>query len=321
MTVAGAKLPRRLGPFLQRSESFLLAVGGDTQVKVECHWQADEGAPVAILVHGLCGDARRGYMAGTAEKAWQRGFSVLRLNLRNSGGTEHLTPTLYHAAFRDDLHSLVDWVVRERAPDDVVVAGFSLGGSIVIHAAADWGATPPRGVRGVAAVSVPWDLAASSVALHRGGFNRFYIWYFMAEFRRLWPRKAELWPERYPPERMRTMRTLFEFDDRATAPAFGWAGADHYYEAASPLQRLPELSLPALVLHAEDDPFVPMTAESQQRLRSHPGLELLLEKKGGHNGFFGARPAHSGAWRDPDRWWAENRLVQAFSSYASLPLP
>ncbi|TAH34358.1 MAG: alpha/beta fold hydrolase [Planctomycetota bacterium] len=307
MTVAGALLPRRLRGFLRRAQEFFLPVGSDTRVRIEAHWQPDPDAAVLVLVHGLGGHARKCYMAGTASKAWRRGLSVLRLNLRNAGGTEHLTPTLYHAGLSDDLEAAVEWLARERRPARIVVAGFSLGGSIALHAAARWGGAPPEGVAGLVTVSTPFDLAAASAAMHRGGLHRVYVRSFLASFRDSWKRKARHLPQHYPPDGMRAIRSIRDFDERWVAPAFGFAGAADYYQRASPLRVLDRVRLPVLVIHAADDPFVPLTAEARAAIASLPNLRLHETNHGGHCAFYGAEPAGG----DLDRWWAENRVVEA----------
>ena len=97
MTIFGSQLSRGLGEFAAAAEQVEVPVDARTRILAEVNWQADRGAPVLIIVHGLGGDARRSYVLGTADKAWRSGFSVVRMNMRNSAGTEAWTPTLYNA--------------------------------------------------------------------------------------------------------------------------------------------------------------------------------------------------------------------------------
>ena len=312
MTIAGVKLPRFQRRFLASEQRFQVRVDATTTIVAEAHWQPRE-APVAVLVHGLSASAKAVYVVGAARKAWAAGFSAVRINLRTCGGTEHLSSTLYHAGLSDDLEALVDWIARERRPAWIGVAGFSLGGGIVLHAAARWGGAPPDGVARLWVQSAPFDLEETSAAMHSGGFNRVYVKYFLDDFRRSWRLKSRLHPERWPRDGVRGIRSVRAFDDRWTAPSFGWKDAADYYRDASPMTVLDRIQLSGTVLHAADDPFVPLCPEAQQALRGHPSLELVETRHGGHNAFFGHQPAVTDGWRDLDRYWGENRMAQDFA--------
>ncbi len=320
MTIAGVKLPRFQRRFLAEEERFELRVDRSTSILVEAHWQPAE-APVAVLVHGLSGSAKSVYVVGAAQKAWAAGFSTVRINLRTCGGTEHLSSTLYHAGLSDDLEALVDWIARERRPAWIGLAGFSLGGSIVLHAAARWGAAPPDGVARLWVQSAPFDLEQTSAAMHRGGFNHVYVKYFLDDFRRSWKRKSRHHPDRWPRDGVRGIRSVRAFDDRWTAPSFGWKDAAEYYREASTTRILERVRVAGTVLHAEDDPFVPMCPEADRILARHPSLVYLETRHGGHNAFFGAHPAVVDGWRDRDRYWGENRMAQDFAAAAGLEAP
>lgn len=311
MTVFGSQLGRRLRAFADEAQIAAVDVDRRTKIKVEAHWQADSQAPVLILIHGLGGTARRSYMLGTAHKAWQRGLSVVRMNMRNSDGTEDWTPTLYHAGLTEDLRATLRWIDAVRGAAPVVVGGFSLGGSVALNTLAELGACARPQVRGCVTVSTPLDLMESDRALHRPGLNRLYVRHFMNGFRRMWRRKHAAWPELYPADGLNGVRTVRDFDDRWTAPTFGWPDADAYYRAASAGQRLDAIRVPGLIVHADDDPFVPLPASLHDELLDHPYLRLLRSRHGGHVGYLARRPGpEAGGWQDADGWWAENRIVQ-----------
>lgn len=313
MTIAGAKLPRPLGPFEDLGEDFWLPVDEQTSVRVEMHWQRDHAAPVMILVHGLSGSSRSPYMSGTAQKAFLRGWSVLRLNIRNCGDTAHQTPTLYNAALTEDLQALVDWVVKHHPASPIAIAGYSLGGSILLHTVASWGQRPPEQVVGLCAVSTPLNLVSTSRQLHTGFMNRFYMKLFLDGFVKAMRRKSAEYPELYPYDAAAGYKDFYTFDDQWTAPAFGFDGANDYYNKASAYRVLDQVHVPGLIIHAEDDPLVPYNELSLQAIEANPRLRLLMTKYGGHNAFFAAESAKSEHWRDTDRWWAENRVVEYFT--------
>ncbi len=314
MTIAGAKLPRRHAAFAAGGKDFWLPVDNETSVRVEMNWQEDADAPVLVLIHGLMGSARSPYMLGTAAKAFARGFSVLRLNIRNCGGTWDRTPTLYNAALTEDLDALVSWIGMHHPRSQVGVAGFSIGGSILAHAAAQWGGRPPADVRAIALVSTPLNLVTCCRAMHTGVINRLYMQNFLRGFRRALEGKAALYPHLYPWDAARGFRDFYTLDHLWTAPSFGYRSANDYYNRASALRVLPEIALPGLVIHAEDDPLVPYNGRDYAGLHARANLRVLVTRHGGHNGFYAAAPAREPDWQDEDRWWAENRLIQWFSA-------
>ncbi len=312
MTIFGSQLSRGLGKFMDAAEKVEVTVDARTRILCEVNWQPDRFAPVLIVIHGRGGDARRSYMVGTAEKAWRSGFSVVRMNMRNSSNTEAWTPTLYNAGLTEDLEATVTWLWRTVPGVPLIFSGFSLGGSVTLNTLAKWGDALPEGSAGTAVVSVPLDLHEADVALRRRGINQLYVKYFMRGFHRMWKHKHAAYPELYPADGLRGVRSVRDFDEKWTGPNFGYTGAEDYYTAASSGSKLEQVKLPGLVVHAEDDPFVPLTIPVRQALADHPRLELLLSDHGGHVGFLSRRPARQAdGWRDLDGWWAENRIVQA----------
>mgnify|MGYP002629387500 CR=1 FL=1 len=313
MTIAGAKLPRPMKLFVELGEDFWLNVNAETRIRCEAHWQPRYDAPVMILVHGLSGSSASPYMIGTAQKAFDAGWTVLRLNIRNCGGTEKETPTLYSAHLTEDLRTVLDWVLRTHSASSICVAGFSLGGSIVLHTLAEYGETPPDQLVAVATCSTPLNLVASTAELHSGVMNRFYMKLFLDGFVRSMRTKSKEYPELYPYDASRGYRDFYTFDSQWTAPAFGFKDANEYYEKASACHILHKIAVPGLLIHAEDDPFVPYNEASMKAIEESPNMRLLMTKYGGHNGFFAATAATTEHWRDADRWWAENRIVEYFT--------
>jgi uncharacterized protein len=274
-----------------------------TRVLAHGHWQADAAAhPVLLALHGLEGSSSAHYMRGIADKAFARGFSVLLLNQRNCGGTEQFAEGLYHSGLTAD----ADHVIRELAEEGVgrvVIAGYSLGGNLALKLAGDHGDTPPPALRGVAAVSPVMELETCVEALERR-HNLLYQWNFVRGLRGRMRRKARCYPDRYSLEPLRRVRTVRQFDELYTAPHFGFAGASDYYHRASAMRVVERIRVPALVITAEDDPFVPTAPFRDPRLTSNPHLDVVITRHGGHCGFV-ARPSNGS-----DGYWAEERIVE-----------
>jgi uncharacterized protein len=304
MTIAGVvqdKLRRKVSD----EELRRFRTDPETTILAHCRWQRDRRtAPALLLVHGLTGDANTGYMIATAEKAYAAGFSAIRINVRNCGGTEALTPTLYHSGLTSDLRAIVTELASADRIERIFCVGFSMGGNVVLKLAGEWAEQPPRELRGVAAVSPPIDLARASRAIDTGTMNRIYQRHFLRALLGLVRKKAAIWPERYDLAKLSSITTLRAYDDHYVAPCFGFQGADDYYEQASASRLLGAISIPILIVHSRDDSIIPFEAFASIEERLGSRVTLLAPHRGGHAAFISrARGA------DPDLAWAENRVI------------
>ena len=182
--------------------------------------------------------------------------------------------------------------------------GFSLGGNLVLKLAGEFGENPPAEILGVCAVSPSVDLNASAdMILKRSN------WIYHRDFvRRLKQRirtNHKLYPQLYDISGLREVRTLREFDDRFTSRAHGFTDADDYYYRASSLRVIDRIRIPTLIIHAEDDPFIPFAPLLDPAVANNPYLLLLAPRQGGHVAFISADPKD-----DVDRFWSENRVVE-----------
>ena len=310
MTVAATFWPRRF-PALPPAEPRLAEVAPDVRVRLDCHWQADRTrCQTLLLVHGLEGSTDSHYMVGTAEKAWRAGFNVVRMNVRNCGGTEHLTPSLYHSGLSADLKAVLRLLLTTDHLHDIHLVGFSMGGNMVLKLAGEWAAVPPGPVSSVSAVCPPVDLARCADALHHPA-NRLYEWRFLSGLKSRLRRKAGLFPRLYQTDGLRQVGSVREFDDLFTAPHFGFGTAANYYAQASALPLLGRIALPTLILAAQDDPFVPFASFRDPALTGNPNITLLAPRHGGHVGFLAQGRANE------DRFWAENRILDSVRRHAS----
>jgi uncharacterized protein len=298
------------GPFLRRkftlpvAEERLFRVDAESQIKGACHWQAGKrrDAPVIVTVHGLEGSCDSNYAMGIADKAYARGFHCVRLNQRNCGGTEALTPTLYNSGMSGDYSAVLMELIEKDGFEQVFFAGYSMGGNLVTKMAGEFGEAAPRQLRGVAAVCPALDLSACADALERPE-NFFYQRHFVKGLLQRYRRKAELFPERYSKNGFGHVRTVREFDDVITAPAFGFKDAEEYYEAAGAKKVIARASVPVLMITAQDDPFVPYQAFLRARVQENPRVLFVAPKHGGHCGFISRGEGK-------ERFWAEARIVE-----------
>lgn len=309
-TIAGNFLPRK-HPALPAPETRIIEVEAATtkmpasHVLCHCHLQPaevrDERATV-ILVHGLEGSSHSQYVVGNAARAWATGLNVVRMNMRNCGGTEDLSPTLYHSGFSSDVRIVMDSFAREDGCRSFTLIGYSMGGNLVLKLAGELATHAPAYLKAAIGVSPAMDLAASADALHEP-WNRVYEWKFLRGLIKRFARKVELFPDIYNFASARDVRTLRGFDDRITAVYSGFTGADDYYARCSSAQLASSIAVPVLVLHALDDPFVRMLPSTRAALLDNPQVRLIETDHGGHCAFLARRQG------EDDGYWAENMLL------------
>jgi uncharacterized protein len=284
-------------------EERLFEVEPGSQVLARCRWQPNRAAhPTLVLWHGMEGSSASGYMLITADRAFRAGFNVIRVNFRNCGNTEHLSPKLYHGGLTDDLRVVVDELIAGDGLSHIAIAGFSLGGNMVLKLAGEYGENPPRELKAVCAISPSIDMRAGSELLMKRR-NWIYQQDFLRRLRQRIGIKARLFPDAYDATGLSGIRTIKQFDDRYVAPAFRFASADDYYAKASSFPYIGRIRVPTLIIHAEDDPFVPFAPLRDPSVTSNPYVLLIATERGGHVAFL------SNA-RGEDRFWAENRLVE-----------
>src|SRR5690242_857806 len=164
-TIASHLFTRR--HHLPSPERVFVRIEPDVQVLCVCHWQAERSSALTlIIVHGLEGSSDSQYVVGTADKAWATGWNVVRMNVRNCGGTEKLASTLYHSGMSDDIDRVTRFFIERDQLSSVVLAGFSMGGNQVLKLAGEWGEAHPPQVCGVATISPSMDLGISADAIH-----------------------------------------------------------------------------------------------------------------------------------------------------------
>jgi uncharacterized protein len=297
-TIAGNFLSRATA--LPQSEPRRFRVEPDVEVLCHCHWQSEEvkhAAITMIIVHGLEGSVESQYVIGTGSKAWLRGMNVVRMNMRNCGGTEQLTPTLYHSGLSNDVGAVVRSLIEDDGLTRIALVGYSMGGNLVLKLAGEWGSDAPGELRAVAAVSPAMDLAPSADALHLKQ-NRVYEWRFLRGLRKRYERKVQLFPERYNPQLARGFRTIVEFDDVITAPYSGFKDASDYYYRASSARVLENIAVPTLVLHSLDDPFIRVLPETRAKLDANPHITFMQTQHGGHCAFLAEPNGYDGRWAE-----------------------
>ncbi len=293
---------RRRFDALPPADPRLIRVSDDTQVLAHCYWQPQrEGCPTVLVLHGLEGSSSVHYMRGVAAKAWGAGWNAVLLNQRNCGGTEHLTPHLYHSGLTDDPREVIRALVASDGLRDFGVVGYSLGGNLTAKLAAEMTDHPDVPVRGAVAICPTIDLDRCVRAIERRS-NTVYQLNFVRNLRARMRRKAAAWPGRYDLSALDRIWTIRAFDDAYTAPYHGFGDAANYYRLASALRVIDRVNVPLLILAAEDDPFVPAAQFRADAIRDNPDVRVTVTDRGGHCAFLSAP-------RTDDGYWAETQAI------------
>ena len=276
----------------------LFTTAPDVQVLGHCRWQQNPKThPTIVIWHGIEGSSSSVYMLGTAEKAFRQGFNVVRMNLRTCGGTEHLTSSVYHGGLTEDLREVVRQLIEVDGLSRLFLVGFSLGGNMVLKLSGEYGAEPPKEVVGVVAISPSVDLTASAELILKRS-NWLYHRDFVYRLKQRMRTKHKLYPNDYNIDGISAIRTLRDFDNRFTASAHGFTDAEDYYYKASSIRVIDQIRIPTLIIHAQDDPFIPFSPLRGAAIANNPYILLIDPERGGHVAFVSDRPAHQQSSRD-----------------------
>ena len=283
------------------------------------HWQPQgRGTATVVLVHGLEGSSSSQYVVGNADKLWRAGFNVVRMNMRNCGGTDALSPTLYHSGLSSDVLAVLQWCIR-RGCEQVILAGYSMGGNLVLKAAGELGCDAPRQLAGIVAVSPPVDLRQSADALHHS-LNRIYERRFLRGLKARFLRKVRLFPAVLDPGVLVPVRSIRDFDEYAMSPYCGFQGADDYYACSGAARVIDRIAIPTLVLHALDDPFIRLTAATRTTLQANSCVQLVEPRHGGHCAFLeDSAPGYDGYWAERQLLRFVETQVEAAATRATEP--
>ena len=308
-TLAGNFLPRKLS--LPQPEPLVVEVEGPvagygpSSVLCHCHWQPQEVRRErlsVIIVHGLEGSSSSQYVLGNTARSLAAGFNVIRMNMRTCGGTDELSPTIYHSGRSEDVAAVVARLIEIEQVESIALIGYSMGANLVLKHAGEIAGQPLPQLKAVVGISPLMDLAVSSAALHEPQ-NRIYEWHFLRSMLARIRRKAALFPAIYSADDLEKIRSMRLFDEHIVARYGGFAGADDYYYSVASSQHAGRFRVPTLILHSLDDPFIRMLPSTRSALIENPSVTYVETERGGHCAFLA--PA-----KNDDGRWAETTLLQ-----------
>lgn len=291
-----AGLCRRPPPLKLRRERLELPDGDF----VDLDWIGEHERPIVIVLHGLEGSIKSRYAAGIMAAIHAHGWRGVLMHFRGCSGDSNRLPRCYHSGDTGDL-SFLRKVLRAREPTTRVAAvGFSLGGNVLLKYLGE--TRDHADVATAVAVSVPFDLNNGALRLERG-FSQLYQWKLLHRLRSKTREKFKRMPSPIPLDGLSSLRTFRAFDDAVTARLHGFSGVEDYYGRSSSRRYLSSITVPTLILHAVDDPFMTPTGIPEPRELS-PSTRLELSLRGGHVGFV------AGALPGRPHYWLEERIPQ-----------
>ncbi|MFT5436536.1 MAG: putative alpha/beta-fold hydrolase [Ulvibacter sp.] len=279
-TIYSAKL-RPIPTLLQERERVALADGDF--IDVDWSFSEIKTRKVAILLHGLEGNAQRVYIIGQAKQLVINGWDVAAMNHRGCSGEDNLLYESYNSGRTYDLESLIEFILQKGQYDEISLIGFSLGGNLVLKYLGEREIIPKEIIKGIA-ISAPLNLKGSLEVLNKPE-NILYNRVFVNDLRKKYKRKMSHFPDKMNLDTYKKIKTLIDFDNLYTAPAHGFNDAFDYYEKSSSIQFIENIKIPVLILSAKNDSFLskecyPISLASQLK-----NVYLEIPNYGGHVGF------------------------------------
>jgi predicted alpha/beta-fold hydrolase len=289
----------RTVPFVYERRERLELPDGDF---VDLDWSVAKKSAnkLVIITHGLEGDSTRHYVTGMAKIFQANEYDALGWNCRSCSGEMNRLARFYHHGDANDLRRVIQHAIDHYGYEEIILVGFSMGGSLTFRAIAEFPEKVPTQVKSAIGFSVPCSLKGSVDALSTKE-NNIYLKRFLRKLGEKIKLKAKLFPGQIDATNYDQIKTFIEFDNRYTAPLHGYADALDFYEKASVGPLLHQINIPSLIVQAVNDPFLLPSCVPIETAEEHPHLFLEMPKKGGHCGFMVKGQLHT---------WAENRAIE-----------
>ena len=272
---------------------------------IDLDWSEHGSGPIVIVLHGLEGSSDSPYARGIMQAIERRGWRGVIMHFRGCSSEPNRLARSYHSGDTGDLSHFINTLRRREPRTPLATVGFSLGGNVLLKWLGKAGGAAP--LRAAVAVSVPYVLRGAADRLNHG-FSRLYQWQLLRSLRGTVVEKRRRIKLPLNIQDLSTLKSFRDFDEYVTAPLHGFDGADHYYTVSSSRQYLKGITVPTLLLHARDDPFMTEKAIPGQNELSE-SVVLEVSTHGGHVGFV------AGAWPWRARYWLEERIPAYLGQY------
>ncbi len=272
-----------------KAELLRVPLGDGFSLHARTWWVNDAGARLlVVIIHGIGGSSESRSVLRAAVALHRRGHHVARLDLRGAGSSTHDAPTLYHAGLSADLDAVVAFFARDPRVAGVAILGFSGGGSIALKRAGEWGKDSPPELRRIVTISAPLDYTVVAPQMETTAClpYRFHVLGGLVESARAFAR-AHPGRAHYRARDVKRFGSFRHYDATVIVPMHGFSSVDAYWSEASSGRFLERVEVPTLLLHAEDDPMVPIASVRPWLLRASPAVRTTTSQRGGHVGWIG----------------------------------
>lgn len=289
-----------------------LGVGPPMRMSDEFHTQlltpnSSLITPLIILSHGLEGSSTSTYLAGMVRHLTRSGFDCLAWHYRSCSGELNRQQRFYHIGDTGDLHHVIQHALS-KGYRTIYLMGFSAGGNVTLKYLGERGNDVDPAIKKAVTFSVPLDLMGSTRRLERWD-SLVYNYRFNRTLKRKVLQKAVAMPGVFQTEAIRKSRSVREFDSLFTAPMNGFRDATDYYTRSSSLQFVPNITVPTLIINAQNDPFLSPECFPEAMARELPNVWMEFPEQGGHCGFASKSSGING-----ELYWSEERAVAFFNS-------
>ncbi len=277
-------------------------------VDLDWAFATPEKNKLIIITHGLEGDSHRHYVLGMAKLFSENGYDALGWNCRSCSGEMNRLPRFYHHGDANDLRFVIEHAIKKYGYKEIVLAGFSMGGSLSLRAVAEFPDLVPKEIKGVVAFSVPCDLL-TSVKILSQSTNKIYSKRFLRKLGEKIKLKENVFPDLISSDGYENIKHFVDFDNRYTAPLHGFTDAYDFYTKASVKPLLPNIKVPSLIVQAKTDTFLSSECFVYEEAEQNENLFLQVTDYGGHCGFMLPGSEFS---------WAEMRALEFAEAVGAL---
>lgn len=263
---------------------------------LDLDWSKIRSKKLLVVLHGLEGNADRPYIKGLIRHFNEKGWDGLAVNMRSCSGELNNNLRSYHMGVSDDLECVIDHILKYSEYSTIALAGFSMGGNIVLKYLGEQNGNLPDALKAAVALSVPCHIESANEKIEKW-YNRLYVFRFMKTLNEKMRKKAKRFPGEINVDEPMP-KNFTEFDERFTSKIHGFRNAVDYWRKCSSSQFFENIKIPTLLINAKDDSFLSEACFPFHIAEKNPYFYLETPNWGGHCGFAGDSTADGTLWSE-----------------------